>query len=161
MSAQRDALHALFDATTVLCLGVLSDGAPAVSLVPYVLKRAPVRFYILVSELSPHTRALRGDARCGWMVNESPREVDASHALVRVMGRAEARFLTRDEAREVGAEGLYAARFPIAETLLKLKDFHFCELVPTAGTVSFVQGFGRAYSVKGDDLDTFEHNRGG
>lgn len=160
MSAQRDALHALLDVSTVLSLGVLSDGVPAVSLVPYVVKRGPVRFYILVSELSPHTRALRGDSRCGWMVHEPSRELDASHALVRVMGRAEARFLSREEARAVGAEALYAARFPIAETLLKLKDFHFCELAPTAGSVSFVQGFGRAYAVTGDDLDAFEHNRG-
>ncbi len=160
MSAQRDALHALLDVSTVLSLGVLSDGAPAVSLVPYVVKRGPVRIYILVSELSPHTRALRADSRCGWMVNEASRETDASHALVRVMGRAEARFLTREEARAVGAEELYAARFPIAETLLTLKDFHFCELTPSAGTVSFVQGFGRAYAVTGDDLDAFAHNRG-
>ncbi|MEZ4407628.1 MAG: hypothetical protein R3A52_14285 [Polyangiales bacterium] len=67
-----------------------------------------------------------------------PRE---NHALARLSFRATARFLTRDEAGERGAEGMYCARFPaMAPTLLGLSDFHFVELAPVAESGSLVLG---------------------
>lgn len=162
MSSSEEALRALIDGSQTASLAVLDGGAPAVSLVPYVTARSPLRFYVLVSELSPHTAALRGDARCGWMIHEPPRAGDprSNHALTRLMLRATARFMARSEAREAGVEASYRAKYPIAETLLGLADFHFVELSPVAGSASFVQGFGRAYAASGADLDALEHVRG-
>lgn len=158
MSDPAAALHDLLTRARVLSLATLDAGAPSVSLVPYAVAWGPVRVYALLSELAPHTAALRADPRCGWMVHEAEREGDprGGHGLARLTARAEARFLPREEARACGAEGLYRARFAVAETLLGLRDFHFCELAPTAGSVSFVQGFGRAYRVTGDALDGVE-----
>lgn len=162
MTSPSDALRSLLDASTVASLGTVDDGHPSVSLVPYALLRDPTRLVVLVSELSPHTAMLRRDPRCAWMVSESPNPADprGNHALARVMAKATARFLTRDEARERGHEAAYRARFPIAETLLGLKDFHFVELSTVEGSASFVQGFGRAYTAHGPALETVEHVRG-
>lgn len=162
MTNSSDAVRALLDASAVASLGTVDDAGPSVSLVPYVVLRAPTRLYLFVSELAAHTGALRRDPRCAWMVSESPREGDprSNHALTRLMAKATARFLSRDEARALGVEAAYRAKFPIAETLLGLGDFHFVELATVEGSASFVQGFGRAFAVRGDDLDTLEHVRG-
>ncbi len=159
MTNSSEALRALIDGAAVASLGTVDDAGPSVSLVPFVALRGPTRLFLLVSELAPHTGALRRDARCAWMLNESPREGDprSNHALTRVLARATARFVTRDEARALGVEGAYRAKYPIAETLLGLGDFHFVELATVEGSASLVQGFGRAFVVRGADLDVFEH----
>jgi putative heme iron utilization protein len=162
MNDPTEALRSLVTRAHVLSLATMDGGAPALSLVPYAVAFGPARLYVLLSELAAHTAALRADARCGWMIHEPVRGDDprGGHGLARVTARATARFLSRDEAREAGAEGLYRGRFAVADTLLGLRDFHFCELAPTAGTVAFVQGFGRAYRVTGDDFEGVEHVTG-
>lgn len=162
MSDPVMALHELVASARVLSLATLEEGAPAVSLTPFAAVVGPTRFYLLLSELSSHTAALRADPRCGWMIHEAEREGDprGGHGLARLMGRATARWLTREEAAASGAEGAYRARSAVAEVLLGLRDFHFCELSPVAGSVSFVQGFGRAYRVTGDDFGQVVHVTG-
>lgn len=148
--------------TPVASLGVLEAGAPSVSLVPFVRTTGPTRLWLLLSALSPHTAALRADARCAVMVSEAPRPDDArsNHALMRLSLRCTARFVSREEGRDAGVEALYRARFPVAETLLGLGDFYWVELTPREGEGRFVQGFGRAYSVGGADLEALTHDRG-
>jgi len=159
MNEPAEALRSLITRVPVLSLATLDGGAPAVSLVPFAAAFGPARLYVLLSELAAHTAALRADARCAWMIHEPARDDDprGGHGLARLTARATARFLTRDEARDAGAEALYRARFAVAETLFGLRDFHFCELTPAAGSAAFVQGFGRAYRVTGDDLERVEH----
>ncbi len=162
MTNPVEALEALLAEVPVASLGVWEATGPAVSLVPFVRGRGPTRLWTLVSELSPHTAALRADPRCGVLVSEAPRPDDprSNHALVRLSLRCTARFLSRDEGRAVGAEALYRARFPIAETLLGLGDFHWVELRPEPEGGRFILGFGRAYTVTGPDLETLTHDRG-
>ncbi len=162
MGTPAEALRALLEESAVLSLATLDEGAPAVSLAPFVALRDPVRLYLLLSDLAPHTGALRRDARCAWMVSEAPREGDprSNHALARVMAKSTARFVSRDEAQALGVESAYRAKFPVAETLLGLADFHFVELAAVDGSASLVQGFGRAWSVRGANLDAFEHVKG-
>ena len=161
MADPRDALERLLEEGPVASLAVQGDDGPAVSLTPWARTRGPTRLWILVSELSAHTAALRAHGRAGVMVSEAWREGDprSNHALTRVMLTATARFVGRDEARARGAEAGYRARFPIAETLLGLGDFHWVELTPT-GAGGFVMGFGRAYRVEGDDLEVLTHVTG-
>lgn len=159
------ALRARLDAGTVMQLATLDEaGAPAVSLVPYVLAWSPLRIYAFVSDLAAHTSALRRDPRCAILVHALPSAELASdprehHAVERVSLRASATLMTREQAREASVEELYRARFPaMAGMLLGLKDFHFVRFEPLGA--SFVQGFGRAYSAAGDDLERLEHVTG-
>ncbi len=143
----------LLSTVPVAALSTLdAEGAPAASLVPFVYAAEPARLYLLVSELSAHTGALRRDPRCAVLIADPAREGDPreNHALARLSFRATARFVTRDEARERGAEELYSGRFPaMAPTLLGLSDFHFVELAPVVDSGSLVLGFGRAYALPG------------
>ncbi len=153
-------LNALLDQQPVASLAVLEAGSPAVSLVPFVVQRDPLRFAIFISELSPHTQALREDNRVGLMIHEPPTAGDprSNHALARVMIRGRADFLTREAAKEQGFERLYRDKYEIAEMLLGLADFHFCQITPTQG--SFIQGFGQAFRLSGPNLDQLEHLSG-
>lgn len=150
-------LNALLDQQPVASLAVLENGYPAVSLVPFVVQRDPLRFAIFISELSSHTQALRANARAGLMIHEPPKAGDprSNHALPRVMVSGKAEFLSREAAMEQGFESLYRAKYEIAEMLLGLADFHFCQITPTQG--SFIQGFGQAFRLSGPNLDQLEH----
>lgn len=161
MAEPAEVLEGLLAGVPVASLAVSGAEGPAVSLVPWVRTRGPTRLWILVSELSAHTGALRANGRAGLMVSEAYREGDArsNHALTRVMLTVDARFVSRDEARGAGAERAYRERFPIAETLLGLGDFHWVELTPV-GAGGFVMGFGRAYRVEGSELESLTHVTG-
>jgi putative heme iron utilization protein len=150
-------LNALLNQQPVASLAVLEAGSPAVSLVPFVVQRDPLRFAILISELSSHTQALRSDARASLLIHEPPTPGDprSNHALTRMMVSGEAEFLSREAAQSEGFEALYRAKYEIAEMLLGLADFHFCQIVPKAG--SFIQGFGKAFRLSGPNLDQLEH----
>jgi hypothetical protein len=162
MVSPQEVLRGLIDGAAVMSLATLDHGLPSVSLVPFVVGWGPFCIAALVSELSPHTSALRASPTCAWMIHDPPTPGDprSNHALTRVMGNATARFLSRDEAREATFEARYREKYPIAETLLGLRDFHFVRFEITAASVSFVQGFGKAWRVRGADLDAFEHVTG-
>ncbi|MEN9225414.1 MAG: pyridoxamine 5'-phosphate oxidase family protein [Thermostichus sp. DRC_bins_24] len=152
-----ESLHALLDQQPVASLAVLEEGSPAVSLVPFVVQWDPLRFAILISELSSHTQALRADGRASLLIHEPPTPGDprSNHALTRVMVKGEAEFLSREAAQAEGFEGLYRAKYEIADMVLGLADFHFCQIRPKAG--SFIQGFGKAFRLSGPNLDRLEH----
>lgn len=162
MTTPADSLWQLLDRARVGALAVHEAGHPAVSQVPFVTLRGPARVFALVSELSSHTAALRADPRCGFLVSDPPMVDDprSNHALTRLSLKCTAEFVSRDEALALGVTERYRARYPIADTLLGLKDFHFVALRPIADGGTFIQGFGRAYSVSGDDLDALTHARG-
>lgn len=156
-----DALNQLVDQHPVASLAVLDQGFPLVSLVPFGLRRDPLRFIILISDLSPHTAALRQDPRCSLLIHASPDAEDPrdNHALTRLSLKGSGRFLSREEASETGMTECYAQKYPtMAEMLLSLGDFHFCEITPIEGT--FIQGFGKAFRVSGSNLEIIEHLTG-
>jgi hypothetical protein len=131
------ALHALLDEARVASLAVATAEGPDVSLVPVLVRRAPLAVVLLVSELSAHTAAERATVH------------------------GEARFLTRDEAAARGHDAAWSARFPrVSGMILPLKDFHFVEVTPSPRGASFVQGFGRAFCALGPALDVLEHVTG-
>jgi|LNFM01.2.fsa_nt_gb putative heme iron utilization protein len=153
----HEALQSLVEESLNASLAVIDQGEPAVSLVAFTPAWGPLRLHLFVSELSAHTPALRANPRCSIMVNASPSKDDpnSNHALTRLIVRADARFLSRDEGKERGALDRWRAKYAITDMLAGLSDFHFVELTPVDAT--FVMGFGRAYKCRGADLETMEH----
>jgi putative heme iron utilization protein len=157
------ALHALLDEARVASLAVATAEGPDVSLVPVLVRRAPLTVVLLVSELSAHTAALRANPACALLLRRelTPDDPRDHHATERATVHGEARYLTRDEAAAQGHDRAWAARFPrVSSMILPLKDFHFVEVTPSPRGASFVQGFGRAYRVLGPELDRLEHVTG-
>lgn len=157
------ALHALLDEARVASLAVATAEGPDVSLVPVLVRRAPLAVVLLVSELSAHTAALRASPACALLFRRelTPDDPRDHHATERATVHGEAHFLTRDEAAARGHDLAWAARFPrVSVMILPLNDFHFVEVTPTPRGASYVQGFGRAFRALGPALDVLEHVTG-
>ncbi len=151
-----DSLTNLLDTSAVASLAVNDQGYPFVSPIPYALLRDPLRFYILISDLAAHTAPLRQDPRCGLTIHAIPQPEDpkSNHALTRVMIKGDVEFLSREQATARGAEAQYRQKYAIADMILGLMDFHFCQITPTDGL--FVQGFGQIYQLSGSNLKQME-----
>jgi len=52
-------------------LGTLRDGAPLVSMIAYLPEDDFSTFYIHISQLAQHTRAMLADARVGLLISEA------------------------------------------------------------------------------------------
>ncbi|MEN9205106.1 MAG: pyridoxamine 5'-phosphate oxidase family protein [Thermostichales cyanobacterium SZTDM-1c_bins_54] len=155
-----DLVDQLLNEQPVASLAVLESGSPAVSLVPFVTLRDPLRFYSLLSSLSSHTQALQDDPRCGLLIHANPLPGDphSHHAIVRLSVKARARWLSREAAEQLGVTAAYRQRFAIAEMLLGLGDFQFVEFTPQEGTL--IRGFGAAFHLTGPNLEQATQLRG-
>jgi putative heme iron utilization protein len=155
----HDTLRRLLSDSLVASLAVRDPQGPAVSLVAFTHAWSPLRVHLFVSDLSAHTPALRAESVCSLMIHAppSPEDPNSNHALTRVMIRARASFLSRDEATARGIFARWTDKYAITGTLAGLSDFHFVELEPLEAT--FVMGFGRAFKCSGDDLEVMEHQR--
>jgi putative heme iron utilization protein len=157
MTTAHDTLRSLVADTLVASLAVKDGDEPAASLVAFTPAWDPLRFYLFVSELSSHTPALRASPLCSLMLHASPSPSDpnSNHALTRLIVKARATFLSRDEARARGALEQWQQKYPITDMLAGLSDFHFVELEPVEG--AFIMGFGRAYKCSGPNLEVMQH----
>ncbi len=155
----HDTLRALLGDSHVASLAVVDQSLPAVSLVAFTHQWSPLRVHLFVSELSAHTPALRANPTCSLMVHAPPSATDpnSNHALTRLIVKAHARFVSRDEAQARGVLEQWRAKYAITDMLAGLSDFQFVELSPVEAT--FIMGFGRAYKCSGDDLEVMEHQR--
>jgi putative heme iron utilization protein len=160
MPEPPDHLRALLTDQPVASLAVLEQGSPAVSLVPFVVQWDPLTLFSLLSQLSSHTQALHQDPRCSLLIHASPEAGDphSHHALLRVSIKATAKWLTRQEAEDLGVTAAYRQRFAIAEMLLGLGDFQFVQFVPQEATL--IRGFGGAFHLSGPNLEHATQLRG-
>jgi putative heme iron utilization protein len=143
--ASRDAAR-LIRHCHVAALGTTSDGAPAVSQVPFaLLPVSDCAFVILVSRLAAHTRAMQADPRVGLMIAQPENEHPVAHALARITIAAESHMIARSHPDYGATRAAYVARFPDQEFLFDLGDFELLAIVPRA--VRVVAGFAQAASI--------------
>ncbi len=155
MSPTQDAITKIIEGSPVAALAVVDDHGPAVSQVGFAVTRGPLRFHLLVSGLSAHTSTLAADPRCALLLSSRDEGPDLASPRLSVRGRAT--FVSREDAEALGITAAYRARHPMAETLLGLADFRFVTIEPVEGTL--VLGFGRAFQLSGEDLETSRHVR--
>lgn len=146
----RDELRALILAT------IDEDGFPSLSTLPFVWLNDA--FWVLMSDLSPHTRHVRVSPTVEIMLMEDESEVSNIYNRARVTWRADVNRVERADSRadEVLA-GLRERHGKIVEVLLQLPDFHLHRIAPGSGRL--VNGFGKAFKIDGFEL--VEHLRGG
>lgn len=146
----RDELRALILAT------IDEDGFPSLSTLPFVWLNDA--FWVLMSDLSPHTRHVRVSPTVEIMLMEDESEVSNIYNRARVTWRADVNRVERADSRadEVLAS-LRERHGKIVEVLLQLPDFHLHRIAPGSGRL--VNGFGKAFKIDGFEL--VEHLRGG
>jgi len=120
-----------------------ADGWPVATRVGLAVHEgAPL---ILISALAAHTGALRADPRCSLLLGEVPDKGDPL-AFARATLKCQAVEMERSEA----LRATYLHAQPKAELYVDLPDFTFMRL--EVESASYNAGFGRAYSIDGDDL---------
>ncbi|MCB9464533.1 MAG: pyridoxamine 5'-phosphate oxidase family protein [Candidatus Eisenbacteria bacterium] len=144
------ALSSLVRQQRTLALGSIRDGGPQVTLAAYAVRTDFQAFYLFLSRLARHTRAIEEDNQVGFMIAEPDSGVGDPQTLQRLsLQGTVVRVDPRDDDAEI-ARSLYLERFPDAVRLLQLGDFSFFRITPTKGR--FVAGFAQAYNVGALDL---------
>ena len=123
-------------------LGVLLDGAPFVTRVALAPEGAQMT--TLVSDLAPHTGALRQNPRASLMIGEPGKGDPLAHP--RMTLQVEAVFREKTEA----AVKAYLDAQPKAQLYIGFGDFHFVDLQIAEAWLN--GGFGKAYRMVPDDL---------
>lgn len=131
-------------------LGVIdpATGAPAVTRIAVVAgaDAAPLG---LVSDLAPHTQALRADPRASLLLGVPSGRGDPM-AEPRLTLVVRARFVARDDPGREGLRAAFLARLPAAGRYIDFADFHLVSLQPEGGLLN--GGFGRAWRLAAADL---------
>ncbi len=140
-----EVLRALLRDQEVAALGTLHDGAPYVSMVPFVLLPDASRVVIHVSSLAAHTRDMLADPRVSLLVVAAPAPDVPAQATARVTLQGRAEQLGADSALHAAARAAYLARFPASAQTFGFADFSLFAIVPEA--VRFVGGFAQARSL--------------
>ncbi len=135
------------------------DGIPHCGYTPY-LHRAPGTFYIFVSQLAAHTRHLLANGTVAIMIIADEQSTSQIFARMRVNYLCEAKRIAPDSSDYALVLDDYQQRHgKMAGLLRQLPDFVLFQLQPKSG--QFVMGFGKAYTLTGNDLSVFEHTRTG
>ena len=144
---------------SLLLSTVGADGIPHCGYTPY-LHRAPGSFYIFVSQLAAHTRNLLANRTVAIMIIADEQSTSQIFARPRVNYLCNAKNIAPDSPDYALVLDDYQERHgKMAGLLRQLPDFVLFELQPISG--QFVMGFGKAYTLTGDDLSVFEHSRTG
>jgi len=131
-------------------LGTIHDGNPMVSMVPYSAAEDFTFFYLLTSELAPHTQDMQKNKNVSLMINEVDDGRDDPLTLARIMIRGQAEMLPTGEPGYMPAKTLYIERFPKSAPLFEFGDFGLWRITMKGGR--FVAGFGKAFNLTADAM---------
>ncbi len=148
-------VRALRDSRKTLVMATLDqDANPNVSYAPFALQEDG--YYVLVSEIARHGQNLQQCKRISIMLIEDEGETRQIYARQRLTFDAQANEVPRDSLDwQRGIDALRTRQGDIIDNLSQLGDFHLFRLIPDKGL--YVKGFGKAFTVSGDDLIDFVH----
>ena len=136
-----------------------TDGIPYCGYTPF-LHQAPNNFYIFVSQLAAHTRHLLANPTVAIMIIADEQSTSQIFARTRVTYICKAERLAPECPDYDSILDAYELRHgKTAGMLRQLSDFVLFQLQPVSG--QFVMGFGKAYTLTGENLSVFEHARTG
>lgn len=127
---------------------------PQASYAPCVWHDA--HLYLFLSELSRHTRNLRIDPAVGLMLIEDEAAARNAFARRRICYQGRARILERDDPLFAPVLAEFGRRFgAVMDVIEPLPDFHLFQISLLEG--QYIQGFGQAYRLTGENLDSLQH----
>ncbi|MGH1439010.1 MAG: HugZ family protein [Cellvibrionaceae bacterium] len=146
-ASDQKAIISIVKSANTLSLATLNDQQyPEVSLVPFLYYEN--RFYIFVSELSPHTQYLLKHSTCSLLVYNNEKEAKNHFAIERLSVSCQAK---REQKNKELVLDLMAQKLGQTVSLLRqLSDFHLFALTPDSGRL--ITGFGKAFDVDFSDL---------
>lgn len=131
-----------------------AKGEPAISYAPFV-RDEQGNFCIFVSLLASHTQEMMQHPQVAIMLIADEQETRQIFARTRASYRCEVEVVVREEVIYVQLLDEMQARFgEVVGVLRGLGDFVLLRLKPVSGR--FVMGFGQAFVLAGDDLQTLQ-----
>jgi putative heme iron utilization protein len=149
-ASESAALMSLLRTQPVASLATLHKGAPAVSMVPFVLLPDGTGFVIHVSQLATHTQDMLHNPAVALLVTAPLTAADSPLALPRASVQGHARPCPSDSPGYEKARQAYLTKLPDAEPLFSFGDFSLFVIEPDS--LRWVAGFGRAMSVVGERM---------
>lgn len=132
-----------------------TNGNPAISYAPFFRDEIG-NFYIFISGLASHTQDLLQHPAVAVMLIADEQDARQIFARTRVTYQCSAEVVTRDTPEATSLLDAMQARFgEVVGVLRGLGDFVLFRLKPQSGR--FVMGFGQAFVLTGDALQTLEH----
>ncbi|MDO8290869.1 MAG: pyridoxamine 5'-phosphate oxidase family protein [Parvibaculum sp.] len=142
----------LIEETGEAALATLDEnGFPFASLTSFA-RHADGRLLMLLSNLARHTANLNRDNRASLLIADTQGpDAQGPEGLARSRGTFVGRVEKLTDAAEIAAaKATFVARHPSSATYADFPDFNVYAL--TIDTVHMVQGFGRIFEIKGEDL---------
>lgn len=149
----KQGLSSLLVDRRVATLAVLADGMPFASLVPFAMTDRFETALIHASRLAKHSEGLTSGAPFSLLIHEQDSQPDANPAqLARATLQGWVEILERDTDEYSRAREHYLAKFPRSQITFQLGDFSLYSL--RIESCRFVAGFGKAFDVTPDDLES-------
>ena len=140
---------------SIIISTVSTEGIPNGSYTPFIMDESK-NIYIYVSGLSTHTQNIDVNPRVSVLFIEDEAKTPQIFARRRLNYNCTATLIERESDEWKGIVNKFQARFgEMIEMLRGLADFRIFKLTPYNGR--FVIGFGAAYHINGDNLDTLVH----
>ncbi len=147
LATTQTELEAFLARRRSLVLGTLAeDGRVGLSVAPFILYAQG--FAVFLSELAPHTAALRRTGQAEVLLLEDEAKTRQPFARARVSLACQVEMLDREDGQGRAVLAAMQEAFgEIIPLLCGLPDFHLFHLQPGEGR--FIAGFGRAYLLQG------------
>ncbi|MEO0454128.1 MAG: DUF2470 domain-containing protein [Verrucomicrobiota bacterium] len=157
-SAKQEYETLLNEYQSVLLGSVSEEGIPEVSYTP-AIHNEERDFFIYVSEMSAHTKNIRGQECASLMIIEDEKSAKQLFARRRITFQCQVDEIERDtEQWEAVMADFEKQLGGVVKALMGMADFHLLRLKPSKGRL--VVGFGKAFDVTGENLDVVEHVKG-
>lgn len=153
-----DDFHAFIASFQSVILATVDQTAtPDASYAPILQQNG--RYYIFISELAQHTANLMNTPTASLLFIEPEEDAKQLFARKRASIQVSAQQLDREHADwTVLLDAMNNQLGGMITVLRDLADFHLFELTPIKA--NFVTGFGQAYQLTGDQLQTVGHRNG-
>jgi len=135
------------------------ENNPYSSYAPFIKNNG--KYYIYISDIARHAKNLRTHLKASLIFIEDENISKNIFARKRASYQCKVKIISRNETTFSNILNLFSNKFDetMIKTLQGMNDFNLYELTPYSGEAVF--GFGEAYTIGGEDMQTLETRKGG
>ncbi|MFT6907264.1 MAG: putative heme iron utilization protein [Oleiphilaceae bacterium] len=155
MSASiQDNIFTLIESRKSLLIASLNKhNLPEISATPFI--KIDHKFYIFISELASHTQNLKARPKLSVMLIEDEQDTKNPFARKRLSYECVASMIDKNaENGQILLDAFEEQQGKTVSLLKQLPDFHLFELTAISG--NYIEGFGKAYRLSGENLEHIE-----
>ncbi len=154
-SPEQDFLQFKASVKTLSLSTLTEAGRPNISFAPFIEDENGY-FYLFLSQLASHTQDIIKKPMASILLMEDEQDSRQLFARQRITYQCDISIIDSDDSSYSDILDNFESAFGnIIPLLRNLPDFILFKLTPTEGR--YVQGFGKAYHLKGENLSRLEH----